>query len=160
MEKKKFLFVSIDGLISDTAWQVAKEGHDVRYFIENQSEMSQNQCNYLPLMKEFRYGLIGAFIANVPCGVKPQDISFCMTFDRCGTFALIANAGLLQCAATYSTGIAAIISPFADILESMAFGISIKRRFTYEFDVAYRRGSSVDTRKISTYGHFFLQIGL
>lgn len=129
-------------------------------FIENQSEMSQNQCNYLPLMKEFRYGLIGAFIGNVPCGVKPQDISFCMTFDRCGTFALIANAGLLQCAATYSTGIAAIISPFADILESMAFGISIKRRFTYEFDVAYRRGSSVDTRKISTYGHFFLQIGL
>jgi phosphoribosylamine--glycine ligase len=34
----KFLFVSIDGLITDTAWQVCKEGHDVRYFIENEKE--------------------------------------------------------------------------------------------------------------------------
>lgn len=38
MEKKKFLFISIDGLIGDTAWQVSKEGHDVRYFIENENE--------------------------------------------------------------------------------------------------------------------------
>jgi len=35
MEKKRFLFVSIDALISDIAWQVAKEGHEVKYFIEN-----------------------------------------------------------------------------------------------------------------------------
>ncbi len=34
MEKKRFLFVSIDALIGDTAWQVAREGHEVRYFIE------------------------------------------------------------------------------------------------------------------------------
>ena len=38
MEKKNFLFVSIDGLIGDTAWQVAKEGHDVKYFIESSHE--------------------------------------------------------------------------------------------------------------------------
>lgn len=38
MDKKKFLFVSIDALISDTAWQVQKEGHEVRYFIENPNE--------------------------------------------------------------------------------------------------------------------------
>ena len=38
MEKKKFLFVSLDGLISDIAWQVLKEGHEVRYFIENERE--------------------------------------------------------------------------------------------------------------------------
>ena len=38
MDKKKFLFVSIDGLISDIAWQTFKEGHDVRYFIENEEE--------------------------------------------------------------------------------------------------------------------------
>ena len=38
MEKKKFLFVSIDGLISDVAWQVAKEGHSVKYFIETKEE--------------------------------------------------------------------------------------------------------------------------
>lgn len=38
MEKKKFLFVSIEGLISDIAWQVFKEGHEVRYYIENKED--------------------------------------------------------------------------------------------------------------------------
>ena len=33
MEKKRFLFVSLAGLIGDTAWQVVKEGHEVRYWI-------------------------------------------------------------------------------------------------------------------------------
>lgn len=35
MEPKKFLFVSYDALISDIALQVAKEGHDIKYFIRN-----------------------------------------------------------------------------------------------------------------------------
>jgi phosphoribosylamine---glycine ligase len=34
----KFLFVSLDGLIGDTAWEVTKEGHDVKYFIGNEEE--------------------------------------------------------------------------------------------------------------------------
>src|SRR5262249_59678422 len=34
----KFLFVSLDGLISDTAWEVTKEGHDVKYHIGNVDE--------------------------------------------------------------------------------------------------------------------------
>jgi phosphoribosylamine---glycine ligase len=38
MEKKKFLFASLDGLITDIAWQVTKEGHEVRYYIENNEE--------------------------------------------------------------------------------------------------------------------------
>ncbi|MBI4114454.1 MAG: phosphoribosylamine--glycine ligase [Candidatus Niyogibacteria bacterium] len=38
IEKKKFLFVSLEGLISDIAWQVVKEGHEVRYYIENPAE--------------------------------------------------------------------------------------------------------------------------
>ncbi|MEQ1875690.1 MAG: phosphoribosylglycinamide synthetase C domain-containing protein [Bdellovibrionia bacterium] len=38
MEKKKFLFVSLSGLIGDIAWQVVKEGHDVKYFIQAESE--------------------------------------------------------------------------------------------------------------------------
>ncbi|MEQ9467353.1 MAG: hypothetical protein RLN88_08065 [Ekhidna sp.] len=32
------LFVSISGLISDIAWQCVKEGHSVKYFIEEESE--------------------------------------------------------------------------------------------------------------------------
>ena len=38
MEPKKFLFVSIDALISDIAWHVLKEGHKVKYFIEDKDE--------------------------------------------------------------------------------------------------------------------------
>lgn len=38
MEKKKFLFVSLAGLVGDIAWQVAKEGHEVRYFIGAETE--------------------------------------------------------------------------------------------------------------------------
>ncbi len=38
MEKKNFLFVSIEGLIGDIAWQVVKEGHEVKYFIEEVAE--------------------------------------------------------------------------------------------------------------------------
>src|ERR1700741_936006 len=38
MDKRKFLFVSLSALIGDTAWQVLKEGHDVRYCIDNEKE--------------------------------------------------------------------------------------------------------------------------
>ena len=38
MEKRKFLFASLSGLIGDIAWQVLKEGHDVRYFIDDEKE--------------------------------------------------------------------------------------------------------------------------
>ena len=38
MERKKFLFVSIDSLIGDIAWQVVKEGHEAKYFVETPSE--------------------------------------------------------------------------------------------------------------------------
>ena len=37
-ERKKFLFVSLSGLIGDIAWQVLKEGHQVRYFIADKEE--------------------------------------------------------------------------------------------------------------------------
>lgn len=38
MDAKKFLFISLDGLISDIAWQTLKEGHEVRYYIDNEEE--------------------------------------------------------------------------------------------------------------------------
>ena len=36
--KKKFLFVSLEGLITDIAWQCVKEGHEVRYCIDSPQE--------------------------------------------------------------------------------------------------------------------------
>ena len=38
MPKRKFLFASLSGLIGDIAWQVLKEGHEVRYYIDNEKE--------------------------------------------------------------------------------------------------------------------------
>ncbi|MFH1284863.1 MAG: phosphoribosylamine--glycine ligase [Candidatus Peregrinibacteria bacterium] len=38
MDHKKFLFVSLAGLIGDIAWQVKREGHRVKYFIDQKSE--------------------------------------------------------------------------------------------------------------------------
>jgi hypothetical protein len=38
MGKKKFLFDSLSGLIGDIAWQVSKEGHEVRYCMKDQNE--------------------------------------------------------------------------------------------------------------------------
>ena len=38
MDRKKFLFVSLDGLIADIAWQVVKEGHEVQLSTESPSE--------------------------------------------------------------------------------------------------------------------------
>lgn len=35
MEPKNFLFVSLDALITDIAWQILKEGHNVKYFIHD-----------------------------------------------------------------------------------------------------------------------------
>jgi len=36
--KKKFLFVSVEALIGDAAWQVKREGHEVRYYIKENDE--------------------------------------------------------------------------------------------------------------------------
>ena len=38
MERKNFLFVSLAGLIGDIAWQIAKEGHNVKYYIDAKKE--------------------------------------------------------------------------------------------------------------------------
>jgi phosphoribosylamine---glycine ligase len=38
VEKKRFLFVSLIGLCTDVAWQVQKEGHEVKLFIESDDD--------------------------------------------------------------------------------------------------------------------------
>ena len=37
-DKKNFLFISYDALISDLAWAVKREGHNVKYYIENKED--------------------------------------------------------------------------------------------------------------------------
>lgn len=38
MEPKNFLFVSLEGSITDAAWQIQKEGHNVKLFIDNKED--------------------------------------------------------------------------------------------------------------------------
>ena len=42
IQKKKFLFVSIEGLIGDLAWAVKKEGNEVKYFIQQKDQKDVN----------------------------------------------------------------------------------------------------------------------
>jgi hypothetical protein len=128
--------------------------------ISKSSTLTYSKCDSIPLMSEFRYGLLAGYVNNVPCGATPQNINFCATFDRCGTVALSINAGIAQCAATYSTGIAAFLSPFSGTLDYLSFGISPKRRFTQTFNVAVISDYRIETREVTTYGHFFIGVGL
>ena len=43
MAKKKFLFVSDEALVGDLAWQVKKEGHEVKYYIDDKG--SKDVCD-------------------------------------------------------------------------------------------------------------------
>lgn len=53
MAKKKFLFVSISGLIGDVAWQVLKEGHEVRYCISDERERDIAD-GFVPKVEDWR----------------------------------------------------------------------------------------------------------
>ena len=49
----KFLFVSYDALITDIAWQVVKEGHDVRYWIREKKAKSVGE-GFVPMSKDWK----------------------------------------------------------------------------------------------------------
>ena len=49
----KFLFISKDALISDIAWQMVREGHEVKYFIENKEE-NDIADGFVPKTKDWR----------------------------------------------------------------------------------------------------------
>ncbi len=53
MTKRNFLFVSLDGLITDIAWHVLKEGHEVKYCIENASE-AQIGDGFVPKISDWK----------------------------------------------------------------------------------------------------------
>ena len=49
----KFLFVSYDGLIGDIAWQVIKEGHAAKYYIEHEEER-EITAGFVPQTADWR----------------------------------------------------------------------------------------------------------
>jgi phosphoribosylamine--glycine ligase len=53
MEPKKFLFVSFDALITDIAWQISKEGHQVKMYTECPDEKEVGQ-GFIELVDSWR----------------------------------------------------------------------------------------------------------
>ncbi|HET6638449.1 MAG TPA: phosphoribosylamine--glycine ligase, partial [Gemmatimonadota bacterium] len=49
----KFLFYSYDALITDIAWQVVKEGHEVRYWIREKKAKSVGE-GFVPMSKDWK----------------------------------------------------------------------------------------------------------
>src|SRR3954465_1683968 len=49
----RFLFVSYEGLIADTAWQVLKEGHEAKLWILNAAEQDIAD-GFVPKVKDWR----------------------------------------------------------------------------------------------------------
>jgi phosphoribosylamine--glycine ligase len=49
MEPKNFLFVSLDNLCGDLAWEILKEGHNVKYFVEEQEE-KEVASGFIPMV--------------------------------------------------------------------------------------------------------------
>src|SRR6267378_2985032 len=77
MDKRKFLFVSLSGLIGDIAWQVLKEGHDVRYYIEAEKERDIAD-GFVPKSKDWekdaKWSDIVVFDDTLGQGVKAQAL--------------------------------------------------------------------------------------
>jgi len=77
MDKRKFLFVSLSGLIGDIAWEAQKEGHDVRYFIEAGSEQDIAD-GFVPKSKDWerdaKWADIVVFDDTLGQGAKAQAL--------------------------------------------------------------------------------------
>jgi len=52
-KKLKFLFVSIDSLMPDIVWQITKEGHSAKLYIENENDRDIG-WGFFPIIKEWR----------------------------------------------------------------------------------------------------------
>jgi hypothetical protein len=122
------------------------------------SSLGKMTCADFPINEDHNYGVVGAYINNVPCG-SPQTVAVCVAFDTCGTVTFSMNGGVAACAAS-TTGIGAIITPLSGILDSIHLGFSLNRRFERTFTVLVRKGNSLETKKITTRGHFYLGLNL
>jgi phosphoribosylamine--glycine ligase len=59
MKPKRFLFVSLSGLITDIAWQVVKEGHDVKYYIDSEKDRDIGD-GFVPKVDDWQSEVDGA----------------------------------------------------------------------------------------------------
>jgi len=77
MDKKKFLFISHDALITDIAWQVIKEGHEAKYHIE-QNDQKEIGDGFIPKSEDWQQDVDWAdvivFDDGMGFGAKAQKL--------------------------------------------------------------------------------------
>ncbi len=111
------------------------------------------KCKGFPLPETGKYGVLGAYAENVPCG-RPVTVTSCLLIDSCGTVLFVVNGGTAACVASLS-GIGSLVSPLAKSMDFIAVGYSRERRFTKSFIVATLQDNSIITQEIRTRGHFY-----
>lgn len=136
--------VGMDGCLGDYKGDV----------IEESKRLGDLRCQGFPLPKDGTYGVLAAYVKNMVCG-SPVNVRACVVFDDCGSVVISVNGGTATCAATYATGIAAVISPLAGLLDQMSIGFSLTRRFTNTFTVSAKDEDAINARHITTRGHFY-----
>jgi hypothetical protein len=134
-------------------------------FDENE-DLSSDLCNTIPVETGGTFGVIGTSLSGLPCGA-PTDASMCITFDKCGTFAIAFNPGVPACIAYYGGAYSGVIAAMGaaaslvgDVVGNFSLGFSLGRRFSTDVRLAYRDGDKVHSGTITTYGHLFLDVGI
>lgn len=134
-------------------------------FDEN-DDLNSDLCNTIPVETGGTFGVIGTSLSGLPCGV-PTDASMCITFDKCGTFAIAFNPGVPACIAYYGGAYSGVIAAMGaaaslvgDVIGNFSLGFSLGRRFTTDVRLAYRDGDKVHSGTVTTYGHLFLDLGI
>ncbi len=133
---------------------------------DDNDDLATDLCNTIPVESDGTFAVIGTSLPQLPCG-KPTDVNMCITFDKCGTFAIAFNLGVPACIAFYGGAFSGIIaaigaatSMVSDVVTNLSLGISLGRRFTTDVRLAYRDGDKVHSGTVSTYGHIFVDVGL
>lgn len=134
---------------------------------QSNEDLGTDLCNTIPVESDGTFGVIGLAISSLPCSAVTTDISMCIAFDKCGTFALAFNGGLPGCIAGATAtatgvlaGVGAAASAISDSIANFSIGFSIGRRFTTDIRIAYRDGDKIHSGVVTTYGHIFADIGV
>lgn len=159
----------VDGIVNDIIMPVLHKITGASHFctgdfpaneiMGDQKFLADATCEGIPLMDGLDYGVVAA-TTWLPCPAL-KDVSFCFVFDQCGTVALSLNGNAFACMATYMTGgFASALTAVSDVMTYGTIGFSYNKKFEKTFRLAYRHGSSVKNKEVTTRGHIQLGLGL
>jgi hypothetical protein len=154
-----FALPIIQPLISDV--NVCFGDYKTSYLKSDSNQLSIYKCNTFPLAQDSTVGVVSALASKVSCS-KSGIVSMCAVFDDCGSFTVTINGGIAQCAANFATqvGVPAIVTPFANDLDSLSIGFSAESKFKETFKVAYYSSDSVKIKTVTTKGQIYLGLNL